>query len=102
MSERVPISLTWVGRAPPAVERYMAVGRFDALRDQWPASAWSVVVYAPPGGFVPTGFAEASMLVGEAPAELLAPGSRFDVMAGSHMVAHATVVGTIPTTTTKS
>jgi hypothetical protein len=69
----------------------MAVGRFDALRDQWPAVAWSVILYAPPGGFVTAGTADAAMLSAAAPVDLLRPGSAFDVMEGRHMVARAVV-----------
>lgn len=86
------VLLEWTGRAPPLQNRFMAVGRFDALREQWPAVAWSVVLHAPPGGFLPLGNAEAAMLTNDAPADLLRPGSAFDVMEGPHVVARAIVL----------
>jgi hypothetical protein len=70
----------------------MAVGRFDALRDLWPDIAWSVVLHAPPGGFVAVGTADAALLSNEAPDDLLRSGSAFDVMEGPHMVARAVVM----------
>ncbi len=69
----------------------MAVGRFDLLRDRWPAEAWSVVLHAPPEGFLGKGPAEASMLAEDSPAGLLNPGNGFDVMEGPRMVARAVV-----------
>ena len=92
---QVLVDLKWSGRAPPNEGRFVAVGRFDALRDRWPLEAWSVILHAPPGGFEKTGTARASMLVDDAPAGLLNPGSGFDVMEGPRMVARAVVRGEV-------
>jgi hypothetical protein len=70
----------------------MAVGRFDALRGQWPDIAWSVVLYAPPGGFVAAGIASAALLSDHAGEALLRSGCAFDVMEGPRMVARAVVL----------
>jgi hypothetical protein len=90
---QVLVDLEWTGRAPPSQGKFMAVGRFDTLRERWPAEAWSVVLHAPPGGFQAIGTAQASMLADDAPSSLLDPGSGFDVMEGPRRVARAVVRG---------
>jgi hypothetical protein len=87
----VIVDLEWTGRSPPSQDRFMAVGRFDVLRDRWPAEAWSVVLHAAPGGFLAKGAAEASILAEDSPPGLLNPGNGFDVMEGPRMVARAVV-----------
>lgn len=80
--------------SPPAGQEYSTAARFDALQERWPEEAWSVVVkiLGPAGedGFMTVGI---RMLAGdEAPQELLAPGSRFELFEGRKCVARGTVV----------
>ena len=78
----------------PAGPTYSTVARFDVLADRWPREAWSVVLNisapADPRGVMTAGI---RMLAGdEAPAELLSPGSKFELYEGHRCVARGEVL----------
>jgi hypothetical protein len=64
------------------------VARFDALKDRWPKEAWSVVLRIEGENRTEVGIRP---LIPDAPAELFAPGSRFDLFEGAKKVAEGEV-----------
>ena len=82
------------GRATlPSGPVYSTVARFKQLAAKWPQEAWSVVIKLkePPdrdGGMT----VEISMLVEEAPENLLEPGSVFELFEGAQCVARGEVL----------
>jgi hypothetical protein len=106
MSNGVKAKLRWLtaaegGRqAPPPGPEYSTVARFEVFKDRWPDEAWSVVVSL--DATVPTQAvveARVRMLVPDAPSDLLAPGSRFDLFEGSRRVAEGEVLRSTGTST---
>jgi len=80
--------------SPPPGPEYSTVARFEILAERWPHEAWSVVlsISAPADseGAMVTGI---RMLVGDnAPKEVLASGSRFELYEGGKCVARGEVL----------
>ena len=79
--------------SPPAGARYSTVARFAALADHWPDEAWSVVLELatePDENLSMT--AQVRLLAQNGPANLLAPGSKFDLFEGARLVAQCEVL----------
>lgn len=91
--------LRWIAAAdggrpsPPPGPTYSTVARFETLADRWPQEAWSIVLEigrpADSSGDMVAGI---RMLATDAPGELLASGSRFDLFEGRRLVAHGEVL----------
>ena len=97
MAERAVIS--WVpfeegGRAaPPTGPVYSTVARFEDDVDNWPRSAWSLVLrLVRPFRNARYQLAEVSFLNDAAPSHLLRRGSRFELLEGNRRVAKGVVV----------
>lgn len=78
---------------PPRGPDYSTVARFQRLADLWPQEAWSIVLEisspADPDGIM---VADIRLLAAEAPIDLLARGSRFDLFEGGQHVASGEVL----------
>jgi hypothetical protein len=79
--------------SPPPGPAYSTVARFEVLADRWPQEAWSVVLEigrpADDSGDMVVGI---RTLAADAPGDLLAEGSRFDLFEGRRLVAHGKVL----------
>lgn len=74
-------------KVPSPVRRYVTVVRFDEDK-RWPDEAWSLVLnFNEPSNISNCVVADVHFLVEEAPAHLLAKGSKFSLFEGSHCVA---------------
>ena len=79
--------------APPTGPRYSTVARFERIRDLWPREAWSIVLtITDPAEADGAMVARIRLLSEEAPAELLAAGSRFELFEGARRVATGEVL----------
>jgi hypothetical protein len=90
----VKAKICWVketagGReSPPSGPRYVTVARFDEAQNRWPIEAWSLVVYFRHSlDESLCMIADVRFLMPEAPVELLQPGSIFELLEGSKVVA---------------
>ena len=100
MSEVMQARIRWLspeegGRpAPPVGPRYSTVARFEKQRAEWEKEAWSLVVeWQEPIDAAGWVTANVRFLVPEnAPSQLLAVGSRFELMEGRRVVAQGEVV----------
>jgi hypothetical protein len=98
MSKKVRARITWVtaengGRpTPPSGARYSTAARFDAIKDRWPAEAWSIVANLPEATEQWTMEVELRMLVDSAPEHLLDAGSSFDLFEGRTLVGQGVVL----------
>ncbi len=99
MKKQVEAKLEWIrpeegGRSmPPPGPKYSTVARFECQKEHWLKEAWSLVVEfieQPDCSF--SHRVKVSFLSEEAPAGLLAKGSIFELMEGSHAVARGTVL----------
>lgn len=81
-------------RSPPTGPEYSTVARFESLADRWPEEAWSIVLRISASADASgTMLADIRMLVGaNAPRDLLASGSRFDLFEGDRHVASGEVL----------
>jgi hypothetical protein len=97
MKPRVPAQLHWIkisegGRTPPTGSRYSTVAKFDVQGEAWRENAWSLVVEFPvsPDFNVPQEVRVSFLADG--PSELLVPGSRFELVEGTKVVAKGTIL----------
>jgi hypothetical protein len=75
--------------SPPSGPHYSTVARFEVLRDRWPKEAWSVVLRIEGPDRTQVGIRP---LVHDAPADLFASGSCFDLFEGAQKVAEGKVL----------
>ena len=79
-------------KGPPAGLRYSTVARLDEQKNDWPQTAWSLVLDFSDSPHT-RNEAQVSFLVEEgAPHELLSPGSKFDLFEGGKLVASGEIV----------
>ena len=99
MSEKIEAQLQWIepdkgGReAPPPGPKYSTVARFENQKEQWLKEAWSLVIefIEQPDASL-SHRVNVSFLADEAPGEMLAKGSVFELMEGPRAVAKGTVL----------
>jgi len=99
MNRTVLAQIIWIpeeqgGRKePPQGSIYYALARFDDIKDQWPLVAWTLVVKSPiPPTKSLSVVTEVGLLMPNAPAELLRPGSSFELFEGNKLVATGEVL----------
>jgi len=79
-------------QALPSGHRYSTVSRFEKQRETWRKEAWSLVVeWTEPPDASRTHCVNVRFLVDGAPEQLLAAGSRFELMEGELAVATGVV-----------
>lgn len=78
---------------PPPGPKYSTVARFEHQKEQWLKEAWSLVIeFIEQPDQSLSHRVKVSFLADEAPAEMLAKGSVFELMEGPHAVAKGTVI----------
>lgn len=100
MSGSVRARINWIpaelgGREkPPPGPQYSTVVRFADEAAKWPSVAWSLVVELQTKAHEPLEWiGTVKFLVPDAPAQLLYPGSRFELFEGHRAVAKGEVLG---------
>lgn len=94
MNEFLRVSIHWLkpeegGREIlPTGRQYSTVSRFEETAILWPEEAWSIVVeFEQPPRHGKETDAQARFLSPDAPAHLLRPGNRFELLEGNRVIA---------------
>ena len=99
MKKEVEAKLEWIrpeegGRPiPPPGPKYSTVARFESQKELWNKEAWSLVIeFTEQPDSSLSHRVRVKFLADEAPTELLATGSVFELMEGAHAVARGKVL----------
>lgn len=99
INRKVKAKICWIPAAaggrefPPVGPRYSTVAKFAHEAHKWPHEAWSIVADFTKESDDPSYvIAEVSLLVTDAPADLLELGSKFELYEGRQLVGRGEVI----------